>query len=312
MSKLLVLKTILRMIDRDSGVDSSDIIEKIKDELQQHDVYMYNKWKEDGFDINANSFDGSNLLCLAFGSNYVKVVELLIEKGANVNIRDNEGKAPLHFVNHPYMAEMLLNKGAEVNIQDNEGRTPLHLTPDRFSYIVEMLLNKGAEVNIKDNEGRTPLHFVKYKPIAELLLNNGAKIDIQDNEGRTPLHYAVSTKGWLTYIAEMLLYKGVEVDIQDNEGKTPLHLAASCSSSLCKYFVEMLLENDAEVNIQDNEGKTPLDYAISNGREEVIEILTGRILLSDEGLISQMSSEQEVEIDSQDQYESDFSYPLFF
>lgn len=65
----------------------------------------------------------------------------------------------------------------------------------------------------------------------------------------------------------------------------------------------------AEVNIQDNEGKTPLDYAISSGREEVIEILTGKILLSDEGLTSQMSSEQEVEIDSQ--YETLPSYPFF-
>ncbi|WP_353274619.1 hypothetical protein [Wolbachia endosymbiont (group B) of Hofmannophila pseudospretella] len=45
--------------------------------LQQHDIDMYNQWKEDGFDINANSFDGSNLLCLASESGCVKVVEFL-------------------------------------------------------------------------------------------------------------------------------------------------------------------------------------------------------------------------------------------
>ncbi|MGL9725795.1 MAG: ankyrin repeat domain-containing protein [Wolbachia sp.] len=77
-------------------------------------------------------------------------------------------------------------------------------------------------------------------------------------------------------------------------------------------MTEMLLNKDAKVNIQDNEEKTPLDYAISNGREEVIEILTGKILLSDEGLTSQVSSEQEVEIDSQDQYEISLSYPFFY
>ncbi len=140
--------------------------------------------EDDEFNINANSFGGSNLLCLASRNGCAKVVELLIEKDANVNIRDNEGKAPLH--------------------------------------------------------------------------------------------YAVIILGQNTWIAERLLNKG------------------------------------AEINIQDNEGKTPLDYAISSEREEVIEILTGKILLSDEGLTSQMSSEQEVEIDSQDQYENDFPYPLFF
>lgn len=148
MSNTSILQKILYRIDNDDKISASNIIEKLKSELQQH-VNMYNAWEESGFDINANSFDGSNLLCLASGSGCVKVVEFLIEK-------------------------------------------------------------------------------------------------------------------------------------------------------------------DANVNIQDNEGKTPLDYAISSGREEVIEILTGKILLSDEGLTSQMSSEQEVEIDSQDQYETLPSYPFFF
>lgn len=182
MSKLSALEKTLWRINDDRKLDSSSIIEKLKSELQQHHVNMYNAWEESGFDINSNSFDGSNLLCLASGSGCVKVVEFLIEKGADVNI--------------------------------------------------------------------------------------------QDNEGRTPLHLAVIIPGQNTYIAEMLLNKGAEVDIQDNEGKTPL------------------------------------DYAISIGREEVIEILTGKILLSDEGLTSQMSSEQEVEIDSQ--YETLPSYPFFF
>ena len=218
MSKLSALEKTLWRINDDRKVDSSSIIEKLKSELQQHHVNMYNAWEESGFDINSNSFDGSNLLCLASVSGCVKVVEFLIEKGVDVNVRDNEGKTPLHLA---------------------------VIIPGQNTYIAKVLLNKGAEINI------------------------------QDSEGKTPLHLAVSTSGQSIQIAEMLLNKGAEVDIQDKEGKTPL------------------------------------DCAISNGREEVIEILTGRILLSDEGVTSQMSSEQEVEIDSQDQYENPLSYYFF-
>ncbi|RDD34548.1 ankyrin repeat domain-containing protein [Wolbachia endosymbiont of Cylisticus convexus] len=297
MNNTSILQKILYRIDNDDKVSSSNIIEKFKSELQQHDVDMYNAWEENGFDINANSFGGSNLLCLASENGCAKVVELLIEKDANVNIRDNEGKAPLHYAviipgQNTWIVERLLNKGAEINIQDNEGKTPLHLAA---SDIVSSFwgTKETKEENVK------------------MLLDKGAEVNIQDNEGRTPLHLAVSTPGQSIWMAERLLNKGVEVDIRDNEGKTPFHLAASCSNSLCKYFVEMLLKNGAEINIRDNEGKTPLDYAISSKKEEVIEILTGKILLSDEGLTSQMSSEQEVEIDSQDQYENPLSYYFF-
>ncbi|MFV0949278.1 ankyrin repeat domain-containing protein [Wolbachia endosymbiont of Nasonia giraulti] len=96
MSNTSILQKILYRIDNDDKISASNIIEKLKSELQQH-VNMYNAWEENGFDINANSFDGSNLLCLASGSGCAKVVELLIEKEANVNVRDNEGKTPLDY-----------------------------------------------------------------------------------------------------------------------------------------------------------------------------------------------------------------------
>ncbi|WP_349968404.1 hypothetical protein [Wolbachia endosymbiont of Armadillidium arcangelii] len=45
MSNTSILQKILYRIDNDDKVSSSNIIEKFKSELQQHDVDMYNAWK---------------------------------------------------------------------------------------------------------------------------------------------------------------------------------------------------------------------------------------------------------------------------
>ncbi|WP_265030421.1 ankyrin repeat domain-containing protein [Wolbachia endosymbiont (group B) of Athalia cordata] len=305
-----VLQEILKKINDDDKVGSSNIIEKIKSELQQHNVDMYNEWKDNGFDINANSFDGSNLLCLVSGSGYIELAKLLIEKGANVNAQDNEGKTPLHLavsssnldiIGVPIFIRRLIDGEDEnVNLQDN---------------IVEILIEKGANINIQDNEGKTPLHLAVSNSslgaegiaiVVETLIGRDAKVDIQDNEGKTPLHLAVSNSDLPNIFAALsLIIRGANVNIQDHEGRTPLHLAVSNSEFPNLEVIRSLIKKGANVNTKDNEGRTPLDYAISSEKEELIKILTEKTLLSDEG---QISLEQEAEISLEDQYEDTSPY----
>jgi len=89
------------------------------------------------------------------------IVELLIAKGAPLNLRDKRGYTPLlNAVSRGYrdIAQLLLAKGAAIDEKDPMGSTPLILAAlDGQKDIVELLISKGANVNTINSRGSTPV-----------------------------------------------------------------------------------------------------------------------------------------------------------
>lgn len=103
------------------------------------------------------------------------------------------------------IVELLIEKGADVNHKNADERTPLlelcrNYGNDDLIEIVKFLINKGAVVKHKDSYGRTPLlelclnTKLIYKPeeltlkIAKLFCMHGADVNAADLlYGRTPL-----------------------------------------------------------------------------------------------------------------------------
>ncbi|VFQ63649.1 unnamed protein product [Cuscuta campestris] len=82
---------------------------------------------------------------------------------------------------------MCIESGVPVDLKDSEGRTPLHWAVDRgHMETTKLLISRKANVNAKDNEGQGPLHYAavcERKDIAEMLVKNNADIGMEDGEG---------------------------------------------------------------------------------------------------------------------------------
>jgi ankyrin repeat protein len=125
-------------------------------------------------------------------------VQDLLEKGANVNAKDETGKTVLHWVaparDNPEMVKVLIAKGADVNAKDNAGDTALMIASSQSNPgIVTALLEAGAEVNAQNKVGGTALMAAGFRANLEeikILLLNNADRKIKDKKGRTAFDVA--------------------------------------------------------------------------------------------------------------------------
>ena len=142
------------------------------------------------------------LLEIALQSKQPAIVDLLIDSGYEINLRDwyvLVGQGPKRF---DTLVKGFLAKGWDINARQKHRRgmwTPLHWVAQRgLTNGIACLLANGADPNVTDDKGQTPLHFIAQKGVGknqvELLIEHGADLNARDDTGQTPLDYAKKAK----------------------------------------------------------------------------------------------------------------------
>lgn len=126
----------------------------------------------------------------------------------------------------PSIIRALLEHGANVNDRDEDGQSALSYAVCFHEYdVVRLLLESGSDPNLADVNGWTPLMFAVMREdanSAELLLQHGAKIDTEDNYRATALMYAAWERN--VDICHLLLAHGAKVGVKDSHGETVLDI----------------------------------------------------------------------------------------
>ncbi|MFC1523036.1 ankyrin repeat domain-containing protein [Elusimicrobiota bacterium] len=203
-----------------------------------------------GDDVNAKTLSGWTILMFAAKKFSADTVRKLIARGADVNEAPETKSALLLAITNDNAdsADILIDAGANVNIRDGRGRTPLSYAAAKNSIsTVRKLIIKGADMNTQDERGRTPLSYAADMcsvDAARKLIVNGAKINARDEEGKTALITAAMAP--CGTIIEMLIAKRAHLNVRDNWGKTALMYA---DENGYPGIVSMLLEAGAKCNI---------------------------------------------------------------
>ena len=133
---------------------------------------------ERGADVDAVDENHSSLLQVALFHGSVNVAQLLLERGANINMRDGKGHTPLHglvdieLVSTDYFfdaMQFLLERGADVDALNDDHCTPLHMA-SQFGNIraAGLLLEHGANVHLQNDDGHTPSQVASAKGHKEI------------------------------------------------------------------------------------------------------------------------------------------------
>lgn len=251
---------------------------------------------EEGVDINEVIKDNSiingysplmfNIYLDIPGSS--EISKLLIEAGADINIRSENGETALSLAcyhNNNYIEgatpnkdiiNLLIENGADVNARslyraiNQSTYGGIKRTPDTINVLLDAGVDIHGPIGFHGDNALLAAAREQYSEAVEILLQHGADINSVNDDKLNALHLAImgSSNHGENYrkTRDILITNGIDINAQDKSGMTPL--MCLCKDSLygdIRKDVDLLNKAGVDICIKNHEGKTALDIAEEKG-----------------------------------------------
>ncbi|KAJ5069352.1 ankyrin repeat [Anaeramoeba ignava] len=238
-------------------------------------------------------------ICENLNEKSINLINTLIQKGSNVNAKNNKNQTPLHLVFQPQnqdflqVAKLLFENGADPNLKDGNNETILHLACEYQHKnpveIIKLLLGKGVDINAKNNQNETALHKAcQYQQsqntfeVITLLIENGADVACKTSENTTCLHliFQYQKCRYLFGITQLLIQKGVDINAQNYKNETALHFVCHYQNEdNALQVIEYLISRNIQINALNKRNQTALHHICQYHQQkpyEIIKLLIGK------------------------------------
>jgi len=242
-------------------------------------------------------YPGSTVLQSAVFRRNLRIIQQLLDAGADVNRADCSGNTTLHLAcldeddrAADTVAVLLsLNRGSraacrrtDIDASNRHGQTPLMLAAARSSELVRMLLKERPSpiIEAEDRRHKTALYYAVeagLEDVTLMLLRAGCNVDGRTATSVTSTPLLVAASSGKVHICRILLDFGANPLRCASDGSSVLHEAAFSFSGWDEYDCRDILQHFVDVGVQidgkNSQGYTPLAVAASCGNHTMVRFL---------------------------------------
>ncbi|XP_067653296.1 ankyrin repeat domain-containing protein 50-like [Haliotis asinina] len=232
---------------------------------------------QNNLDINIRMPCWKTPLMLAAENGHNDVVELLVDKGADVSLKVKTGDNVLHIAcygGHLDVVKYLLSLNSiKINRRGRKKMTPVMVAASQgHKEVVELLVKRGADLSLRAQMGsilHTACSRGHFDVVKYLLSLNSVDINSRGVSNRTPVMVA-AYEGHKD-VVELLVKHGADMSLTSRFGNNILYLACEQGySDIVKYLLSLKC---VDINSRGVSNRTPVMVAAYEGHKDVVELL---------------------------------------
>ena len=235
-------------------------------------------------DVNRRNEKGAPGIWVASRYGHFSVVELLLDEGAEVDIRDNQfSSTPLYAAGiggHANIVALLLSRGADASARfdyydgpsmladstDSEYRIE-RVGPETYEKLLHAVARGWG--GVRGMHG-SPMRESKMQLIVGLLLKHGASTEAVNSELETPLHIACRYNN--VFAVSILLHHGALGVTQDLQGNTPL-LESLTAGSIAAMELILKKASIADIVRRNDKAHSVLSLSLRHNARAAFQLL---------------------------------------